>query len=132
MIEQGRISELGINLKGAAVIHAGFSVAGFGVTSSNKEAIEGSIVALARAGVRIHIGKGSLKKSTVQSLDAFKSIFAVTPPTTALLMKKVVSSRIVAFKEEGMEAMHELLVRGLPAIVAIAQGQSILQNTTPS
>jgi fumarate hydratase subunit beta len=106
-------------------MHAGFSVAGFGPTTSNKEAIEGSIPALASAGVRIHLGKGSLSEKTMKALERFNSVFAVTPPVTALLMEKVKSKRIIAFPKEGMEAMHEVEVKGLPAIIAIAQGASI-------
>jgi fumarate hydratase subunit beta len=44
---------------------------------------------------------------------------------TALLMQKVKSERVIAFESEGMEAMHEVEVEGLTAIVAIAHGKSI-------
>jgi fumarate hydratase subunit beta len=115
-------------LKGSIVMHAGFSVAGFGPTTSNKAAIEGSIPALASAGVKIHVGKGSLGQETVVALNKFDSVFAVTPPVTALLMQKVKSKRVVAFENEGMEAMHEVEVEGLPAIVAIAHGNSIFRG----
>lgn len=127
-IEGGELDrKLSVSLNGAVIMHAGFSVAGFGPTTSNKEAIERSIPALASAGVKIHIGKGSLSEETVKALKDFNSIFAVTPPVTALLMNTVKSKRIVAFENEGMEAMHELEVEGLPAIVAIAHGESIFK-----
>jgi len=125
MIVEKNPNELISRLKGAVIIHAGFSVAGFGPTTSNKEAIENSIPALASVGVKIHIGKGSLSEKTMKALERFNSIFAVTPPVTALLMEKVNSKRVVAFENEGMEAMHELEVEGIPAIVAIAHGESI-------
>ena len=124
-IEEGKIDELILKLNGAIIMHAGFSVAGFGPTTSGKESIQGSMPALARAGVKIHLGKGSLKEETIETLNRFKSIFAVTPPVTALLMKKVKSTHVIAFEHEGMEAMHEIEVEGLPAIVAIAHGKSI-------
>ena len=124
-IEEGKLNSVTSKLWGAIIMHAGFSVAGFGPTTSGKEAIQGSIPALARAGVKIHLGKGSLNKETIEALHRFNSIFAVTPPVTALLMKKVRSKRIIAFESEGMEAMHEVVVEGLPAIVAIAHGKSI-------
>lgn len=128
MIEENRLGTLGVNLSGAVIMHAGYSCAGFGPTTSNKKAIESSIPALARAGVKIHVGKGSLSESTAKLLEQFKSIFAVTPPVTAILMHKVVSSSLVAFAEEGMEAMYELDVSGLPAIVAIAHNESIYRK----
>jgi fumarate hydratase subunit beta len=124
MIEEEK-DGLVAKLNGAIMMHAGFSVAGFGPTTSNKVAIEGSIPALAKAGVRIHIGKGSLGDDTVKSLKRYNSIYAVTPPVTALLMQKVKSERVIAFESEGMEAMHEVEVEGLTAIVAIAHGKSI-------
>lgn len=125
MIEQRQENDLIAKLKGSVVMHAGFSVAGFGPTTSNKEAIEESIPALASVGVKIHLGKGSLSEKTVEALDRFNSIFAVTPPVTALLMEKVKTNNVIAFEKEGMEAMHEIEVDGLPAIVAVAHGASI-------
>jgi fumarate hydratase subunit beta len=47
---------------------------------------------------------------------------------TALFADKIVSKRVAAFKEEGMEALYEVKVKGLPAIVAIAQGKSIFER----
>jgi fumarate hydratase subunit beta len=73
MIEERKTNEPIAKLKGAVIMHTGFSVAGFGPTTSNKKAIEGSIPALASAGVKIHIGKGSLSEGTVKVLKQFKS-----------------------------------------------------------
>ena len=120
-IEEGTCEEKGIFLKGAAVFHT----AGIGPTSSNKLDIEGSIPALSEAGVKMHIGKGSLKKETVEALKKNNSIFLVTPPNTALLTATMKSKRVVAFPEEGMEALYEVEVEKFPAIVAIAHGESI-------
>jgi fumarate hydratase subunit beta len=125
MIEEGKADELTMKLRGSVIMHAGYSVAGFGPTTSGKEAIQGSMHALASAGVKIHLGKGSLKKETINSLNKFNSVFAVTPPVTALLMKKLKSVKVIAFENEGMEAMHEIEVEGLPAIIAVAHGESI-------
>ena len=55
----------------------------------------------------------------------YGSYYAVTPPVSALFASKTISQRIVAFEEEGMEALYELEVAGLPAIIAIANGESI-------
>jgi fumarate hydratase subunit beta len=40
-------------------------------------------------------------------------------------MKKLKSVKVIAFEHEGMEAMHEIEVEGLPAIIAVAHGESI-------
>lgn len=114
-----------IDIKGSVIMHTAVSAAGISPTTSNKEEIEESIPYLAKSGVKIHIGKGALGESTVKELDKYSSIFAVTPPIAALLTSKVVSKRVLAFEEEGMEAIYSLEVRGLPCIVAAAHGKTI-------
>ena len=114
-----------IDLKGAVIMHTAVSAAGISPTTSNKEEIEESIPYLAKSGVKIHIGKGALSEGTVKDLDKYNSIFAVTPPAAALLTSKVVSRKVVAFEEEGMEAIYSLEVKGLPCIVAAAHGKTI-------
>lgn len=112
-------------LAGAVIFHTAVSPAGIGPTTSNKVEIEGSIPALSKAGVKIHLGKGALGPETVAALQAENSVFAITPPTSALFSEKIVSKKIVRFPEEGMEALYEVQVVGLPAIIAIAHGGSI-------
>jgi fumarate hydratase subunit beta len=114
-----------IDLKGSVIMHTAVSDAGISPTTSNKEEIEESIPYLAKFGVKIHLGKGALNEDTVKSLNKYHSIFAVTPPAAALLTSRVVSQKVVAFEEEGMEAIHSLEVRGLPCIVAAAHGKTI-------
>ncbi|MEL7671182.1 fumarate hydratase C-terminal domain-containing protein [Methanobacterium sp.] len=114
-----------IDIEGSAIMHTAVSDAGISPTTSNKEEIEESIPFLSEVGVKIHIGKGGLGEETINALDKWGSIFVVTPPAAALLTSKVVSKQVAAFEEEGMEAIHELVVDGLPGIVAIAHGESI-------
>ena len=125
LIERDGLEAAGIDLEGALVFHTAVSVAGVGPTSSNKAEIEGSIPALSAAGVRMHLGKGALSPHTIQELDRYGSVYAVIPPVTALLGSKTLSQRVVAFAEEGMEALHELEVVDYPAVVAAAHGKSI-------
>ncbi|MEA4960791.1 fumarate hydratase C-terminal domain-containing protein [Lutispora sp.] len=128
LIENNRLNEIGIDLNGSAVFHTAVSVAGIGPTSSNKLEIEGSIPTLSKAGVKIHIGKGSLGKNTVEALKEYNSVFAVTPPVTALLTSTIVDKRIAAFHQEGMEALHMLQVVKFPVIIAVAHGKSIFDK----
>lgn len=124
------LAALGINLSGAVIFHTAVSGAGIGPTSSNKVEIEGSIPALSERGVRIHVGKGRLKAETVDALAHAGSIFAVTPPVSALQTQAVLEQEVLAFPEEGMEALHRLRMGagGLAAIVAIAHGRSIFEQ----
>ncbi|EGO63675.1 fumarate hydratase C-terminal domain-containing protein [Acetonema longum] len=129
LYEQNKLAEAGLDLRGTVVLHTAVSVAGIGPTSSNKLEIEGSIPLLSKAGVKIHLGKGSLSQDTVRSLQEHGSVFAVTPPTTALFNAKMRRHRVAAYPEEGIEAFHELEVVEFPAIVAIAHGQSIFKES---
>jgi fumarate hydratase subunit beta len=117
--------EAGINLEGAVVFHTAVSSAGIGPTSSNKVEIEGTMPALSRLGVRMHVGKGALGKTTVQALAEAGSVFAVVPPVSALQTAAISDRRVLAFSEEGMEALHLLTMTRLAVVIAIAQGRSI-------
>lgn len=114
-----------VDIEGMVIMHTAVSDAGISPTTSNKEEIEESIPFLSKKGVRIHLGKGALSECTVDALNRYNSVYAVTPPAAALLTSKVKSYRIMAFEEEGMEAIHALEVSGLPCIVASAHGKTI-------
>jgi len=114
-----------IDINGSAIMHTAVSDAGISPTTSNKEEIEENIPYLAGSGVKIHIGKGALSEKTIEALDKEDSIFVVTPPAAALLKSKVKSKKVAAFAEEGMEAIYELEVVGIPGIVAVAHGKSL-------
>jgi fumarate hydratase subunit beta len=114
-----------INLRGAVIFHTAVSPAGIGPTTSNKVEIEGSMPMLSKAGVKLHVGKGALSVNTVSELRKHNSVFAIAPPTSALFSDRILHQRIVLFREEGMEALYELKAKGLPAIIAVAHGESI-------
>ena len=118
-------NEVPFDLNGSVIMHTAFSEAGIAPTTSNKEEIESTIPVLSKNGVKIHIGKGMLSDSTIQSLKENNSIFVITPPVAALLTSKVLEKKCVLFENEGMEAMFELKVENIPGIVAIQDGKSI-------
>lgn len=128
LIRKDKWDDMGIDLNGAAIFHTAVSSAGIGPTSSNKLEIEASIPELSKTGVRLHIGKGSLSKETVEALKKYNSIFLVTPPNSALLTSKIQKQEVAAFEEEGMEAFNRIEVVNFPAIVAIAHGESIFDR----
>lgn len=117
-----------IRIDGGVIFHTAVSPAGIGPTTSNKLEIEESIPGLSAAGIRIHIGKGVLGSDTIMALNEHKSLFAVTPPVSALFSHRTISQKVVAFKEEGMEALFEIKVNRLPAVIAIAHGKTIFSN----
>jgi fumarate hydratase subunit beta len=115
-------------LRGAVIFHTAVSIAGIGPTTSGKLEIEGSIPALSQAGVKVHLGKGALSAETMAALKTNNSVFAVTPPTSAYFSAKMISQKVAMFPEEGMEALYEVEVKGFPAIIAIAHGESIFSK----
>lgn len=121
--------KISIDLKGGIIFHTAVSPAGIGPTSSNKLEIESSIGPLSEKGIKIHIGKGSLSSETVKLLKKFNAVYAITPPVTALLTSKILSKEIVMFPEEGMESLHRLKVSSMPAIIAIAHGKSLFEES---
>ena len=125
LIQTDSLDRINVDLGGSVIFHTAVSPAGIGPTTSNKVEIEGSIPALSEAGVKIHLGKGSIGPDTVAALKRFNSVFAITPPISALFSDKIVSQRIAAFSEEGMEALYEITVRDFPAIIASANGKTI-------
>jgi len=125
LYQENLLMDHGIDLNGGIIFHTAVSPAGVGPTSSNKSEIEDNIGILSEAGIKIHVGKGSLKESTIEELKNNNSVYAVTPPVTALLGSKIKSKKIIAFPEEGMEAMHVLEVENFPAIIAAAKGETI-------
>lgn len=127
LIEAGKLDELGINLQGNLVFHTAVSPAGVGPTSSNKLEIESSMKPLSKAGVKMHLGKGKISKETIEALDTYNAIYAVIPPVTALLGDKTTEQKLIAFPELGMEALYQLKVDKIPAIIAVAHGRSIYE-----
>ena len=124
-IENGDADKYPFDFEGMAIMHTAVSVAGIAPTTSNKAEIESSIPVLSQAGVKFHIGKGSLSEDAKKSLDKYNSIFIITPPVAALLTSSIKSRKCVAYEKEGMEAFYELEVEDIPGIVAIAHGKSI-------
>ena len=128
LIEKDSLDSLGIDFKGSVIFHTAVSPAGIGPTTSNKFEIEDSIPALSKAGVKIHLGKGSISPKTVAALKRYNAVFAITPPVSALFSDKMISQKIAAFPEEGMEALYEIEVHNFPAIIACANGRTIFSK----
>ncbi len=125
MIKDKELDHRIIKLAGSVIFHTAVSQAGVGPTSSNKPEIEESLAVLSKAGVRLHLGKGKISDKTVKALQQYDSVYAVIPPVTALLQSRILSKQVIAFPEEGMEAIHLLKVSRFPAIIAAGQGVSI-------
>ena len=122
LIKKNELKKLDVRFNGGVFFHTAVSKAGIGPTSSNKVEIEENIPCISSTGIKIHLGKGKLTKETVDILNSYNSIYAVTPPISAYFQEKVKEIRLV------VEAMYEIDVIGIPAIVAIARGKSIFKE----
>lgn len=125
MLKAGKLEENGIELQGGVIFHTAVSPAGVGPTSSNKLEIEGTMPELTEGGIRMHLGKGELKKETIEMFAKYNAVYAVIAPVTALLNSKVLSQKCLAHPELGMEAFYELKVDRFPCIIAAAHGKSM-------
>lgn len=125
LINSNRVQEINASFFGGAILHTAVSCAGIGPTSSNKVEIEESFEPLCKAGIKVFLGKGELHSSTIDVLAKNGAVFAVVPPVTAILNKEMKSCRCVAYSELGMEALYEVELDSCPAIIAIANGESI-------
>lgn len=124
-VEDGSTSELGVDLIGSVIFHTAVSPAGVGPTSSNKVEIESTFAPLAKAGVKMFLGKGAVTMETVAAIKENNAVFAVIPPVTALLESQTFKREVVCFPELGMEAFHRIKVENYQAIIAAANGESI-------
>jgi len=125
-LEAGIWDERGIDMKGGVIFHTAVSPAGVGPTSSNKLEIEGSFETLSKlGGIKMHLGKGTIKPETVKMLADSNAVFAIIPPVTALLESQTIDRECVAWPELGMEALYRIKVENYQAIIAAAKGESI-------
>jgi fumarate hydratase subunit beta len=76
------------------------------------------------------IGKGGRCEKIRKLLKRYKAVYFVAPAGCgAMLAKKVLSKKLVCFKELGPEAVYELKVKDFPLIVAIdSRGNAIFQE----
>ena len=125
LVELIKQNKVPFDMTGSVIMHTAYSDAGIAPTTSSKVEIESSIEPLSRAGVKIHIGKGTLSDESAESLNDYNSIFVITPPVAALLTSKVIEKECVLFENEGMEAVFKLKVKEIPGIVAIQDKKRI-------
>ncbi len=125
LINSDKLSNIDVDFQGAVMFHTAVSPAGVGPTSSNKLEIESSFAALSSVGLKMHLGKGKISDSTIESLESNNSCYAIIPPVTALLESRIKQRKVVAFPELGMEALHLLEVEEFPVIIAAIHGETI-------
>lgn len=84
---------------------------------------------LAATGLRVMIGKAERGPAVIEAIARHRAAYLIAVGGAAFLVSKAIrSSRVVAYPELGMEAIHEMRVEDMPVTVAVSHdGQSIHQ-----
>lgn len=85
---------------------------------------------LIEAGLRGMIGKGTRSEAVIESMKLNKSVyFAAIGGAGALISDCIIESKVIAFEDLGTEAVHRLVVKDLPTIVAIdSKGNNLYEE----
>jgi fumarate hydratase subunit beta len=83
-------------------------------------------------GLKGMIGKGKRSETVIDSIIKNKAVyFAAVGGAGALLSKRIVSSKVIAYDDLGTEAIRELVVDRFPVIVVIdCEGNNLYETAT--
>lgn len=120
-IERGE--PLPVDLAGQVIYYVGptppkpgQAVGSAGPTTSSR--VDKYTPALLQAGIRGMIGKGYRGAEVKEAIVKYGSVYLVaTGGTGALLARKIISARVMAYPDLGTEAIRELEVEDFPAMV---------------
>jgi tartrate dehydratase beta subunit/fumarate hydratase class I family protein len=84
-----------------------------------------------RAGITVMLGKGARSSAVVHACAETKSVYlATTGGAAAFLAGFVLSAELIAWGDLGTEALQKLVLKGMPAFVAIDTiGNDLYQRT---
>ena len=116
---------LPFNVKGQTVYYVGPTparkaavIGSAGPTTSSR--MDKYTPALLKKGLVAMIGKGKRSPEVVSAIMKNRAVYFVTiGGAGAYLSKRIISSKVVAYKELGTEAVRQIEVKDFPAVVAI-------------
>lgn len=121
-----------IDLKGRIIYYVGpvdpvkeEAVGPAGPTTSTR--MDGFTDMILESGLLSMIGKAERGQATIEKIEKHKSTYLIAVGGAAVLVSKAIrESRVVAFEDLGMEAIHEFTVEDMPVTVAVdSTGKSI-------
>jgi fumarate hydratase class I len=82
---------------------------------------------LAETGLFAMVGKAERGPAAIASIQRHRAAYLAAVGGAAYLMAKAITaSRVVAFEDLGMEAIHEFTLKDFPVTVAVdAEGRSV-------
>ncbi len=87
---------------------------------------------LAKTGLLGMVGKAERGPIAIQAIKDHKAVYLMAVGGAAYLVSKAIrKSRVVAFEELGMEAIHEFVVEDMPVTVAVDSEGTSVHNTAP-
>ncbi|MCK5812073.1 MAG: fumarate hydratase C-terminal domain-containing protein [Clostridiales bacterium] len=125
-------NKLPVSVKDAAIYYAGPSptkpdeiIGSIGPTTSSR--MDKFTPLLLEQGLKVMIGKGKRSQTVIDSMIANKAIYiGVTGGVGALISKKIISKKIILYKDLQAEALLEIVVEDFPGIVIIdAKGNNL-------
>jgi len=88
---------------------------------------------LANAGLIGMVGKSERGPVAIESIRKHGALYCIAVGGAAYLVSKAIrKSRVVAFEDLGMEAIHEFEVRDMPVTVAVDASGNALHKTGPA
>ena len=87
-------------------------------------------IMLDKTGLLGMVGKAERGPAAIDAIKKHKAVYLMAVGGAAYLVSKAIrKSRIVAFEELGMEAIHEFVVEDMPVTVAVDAGGTSVHNT---
>lgn len=126
---------LPIDLKSAVIYYSGpnpgwgkFPIGACGPTTSSR--MDALTIPLLKSGLKVTIGKGRRSREIRKWLKKICGVYLLAPAGCgALLAKKVLKAKRIAFSDLKAEAIYELFVKDFPVVVGIdSKGRDIYQR----
>lgn len=139
LMENGDPLPDGVNFKGKFIYYVGpvdpvrDEVVGPAGPTTSTRMDKFTEMMLAEYGLLGMIGKAERGEVGIDAIRKHKAVYLMAVGGAAYLVSKAIrQSRVVAFEELGMEAIHEFVVEDMPVTVAVdATGESV-HNTGPA
>ena len=88
---------------------------------------------LAKTGLIGMIGKSERGATGLEAIKKHRAVYCIAVGGAAYLVSKAIrASRVVAFADLGMEAIHEFEVKDMPVTVAVDSGGNAVHKTGPA
>lgn len=135
LLESIKKKKLPLKLKDQVIYYCGPTatpkgkvIGSCGPTTSSR--MDEFIEPLLKQGLRAMIGKGRRSKQAKDLIKKYKAVYFIAPAGCgALLATKVISKKVVCFRNLGTEAIYRLEVKDFPLIVGIdARGRSLYKS----